>query len=147
MIPSSPPLPVPSLLADPLPPPRTGSIRGTEFEDTYEGDREREHIVEYALRMNAPVVTPLADAAAVRELGSKHLLFFVYAGEHEGPLWEAYSQLAERFRAHHYFYSCAPAVFEKVGTGTGGGGKPDVLSVSRSCDMKRGVNVRACQSR
>ncbi|XP_037078312.1 protein disulfide-isomerase TMX3-like [Pollicipes pollicipes] len=88
-------------------------IRGSEFEDTYEGDRERDHIVEYAHRMAAPTVTSLPDAASVRQLSSRHLLYFLYAGERLGPLWEAYSAMAGRFRAHHYFYSCTADVFSK----------------------------------
>ena len=66
--------------------------------------------------MSAPAVSPLPDSAAARQLRTKHVLFFVYAGEKDGPLWEAYSQLADRFRAHHYFYSCSVEVLQKVTT-------------------------------
>ncbi|XP_027215964.1 protein disulfide-isomerase TMX3 isoform X1 [Penaeus vannamei] len=72
---------------------------------TYTGDRAKEDIVGYAVRMAAPPIQHIASFHHLKDIIAQEDLFFVYAGEKEGPLWDAYSELANIYRPFNYFYS------------------------------------------
>lgn len=61
------------------------SIKG-DTSEVYRGDRTKEEIVGFALRMaSAPV--PHLDAANLNSKIKLHKLMFLYAGNKEGELW------------------------------------------------------------
>ncbi|XP_076041634.1 protein disulfide-isomerase TMX3-like isoform X2 [Oratosquilla oratoria] len=72
---------------------------------TYRGDRTRDDIVGYALRMANPPVQPLSTYHHLKDTINQGHLFFLYAGMKEGQLWESFKSLADDERPHNFFYS------------------------------------------
>ncbi|KAG0712338.1 Protein disulfide-isomerase TMX3 [Chionoecetes opilio] len=73
---------------------------------TFIGDRTKEDIVGFAVRMAAPPVQRLAGHHQLAPLTQRpQHLFFIYVGTEEGHLWDLFKGYAERMRAFHYFYS------------------------------------------
>lgn len=62
------------------------SLKG-ETKHTYSGDRAKEDIIGYAVRMAAPPIQHIASFHHLKEVIAQEDLFFVYAGEKEGALW------------------------------------------------------------
>ncbi|KAK7083970.1 Protein disulfide-isomerase tmx3 [Halocaridina rubra] len=71
----------------------------------YKGDRLRDDIVDYAVRMSSPPIPHLASPQHLKDTVTKLNLFFIYAGNKEGHLWEVYREVAEEHRPFHFFYS------------------------------------------
>lgn len=61
------------------------SIKGDSYE-IYKGDRTKEEIIGFALRMAATPV-PHLDSSHLEHAIKDHSLFFLYSGLREGELW------------------------------------------------------------
>lgn len=64
----------------------TYSIKGS-FLHEYQGDREKEEMVNYALRMSQSAVQRLTHADSLGDLKESHPVFFGFTGKQQGPLW------------------------------------------------------------
>jgi thioredoxin domain-containing protein 10 len=84
-----------------------------EYQYTFSGDRTKEEIVNFALRLSGPPVRQITRAESLDNLKASNPLFFVYIGDNAGPLWESYSDVAEKFQPHGFFYSVSPEIARK----------------------------------
>ncbi|XP_059489335.1 protein disulfide-isomerase TMX3 [Neocloeon triangulifer] len=75
---------------------------------TFRGDRTKQDIVDFALRVSGPPVQRITRPESIANLRKAISLFFVYIGPYEGVLWETYASIAETFQPHGYFYGVAP---------------------------------------
>ncbi|KAB7496918.1 Protein disulfide-isomerase TMX3 [Armadillidium nasatum] len=87
-------------------------IKGDTYE-FYKGDRTKEEIIGFALRMAATPV-PHLDSSHLEHAIKDHNLFFLYSGLREGELWDSYYSLALYYRHFHFFYSTDAKSFGKV---------------------------------
>lgn len=62
------------------------SIQGDE-RHAYRGDRTKDEIVGFGLRMSVPPVQHLDSRQDLRDVLSRDRLFFLYVGTQEGSLW------------------------------------------------------------
>ncbi|XP_063235483.1 LOW QUALITY PROTEIN: protein disulfide-isomerase TMX3 [Bacillus rossius redtenbacheri] len=76
----------------------------------FKGDRTKEDIVDFALRLSGPPVQQLTKEESMKSIISSNPLFFVYVGEQEGPVWAVYSDVAENFQAQGFFYAVSPEI-------------------------------------
>lgn len=67
----------------------TYSIKGS-FLHEYQGEREKEEMVNYALRMSQSAVQRLTHADSLGDLKESHPVFFGFVGKQQGPLWVGY---------------------------------------------------------
>lgn len=88
-------------------------LKGDEATHTYHGDRTKEEIINFAMRVSGPPVQPITRSESLDHLKANNPLFFVYVGEYEGPLWETYYQVAEVFQPHGFFYSVSQEIARK----------------------------------
>lgn len=58
-----------------------------EIQYTFKGDRTKEEIVNFALRVSGPPVKQITRAESLENLKASNQLFFVYVGDHAGLLW------------------------------------------------------------
>lgn len=84
-----------------------------EFQYTFKGDRTKEEIVNFALRVSGPPVQQITRTESLDNLKASNPLFFVYVGDHSGPLWDTYSEIAEKFQPYGFFYSVSPEIAKK----------------------------------
>ena len=71
---------------------------------TYEGDRTREDLVNFALRLMGPSVTQLENKVDFEMAKKRSELFFLFAGENEGTEWVYYTKIATKLQQHEFFY-------------------------------------------
>ncbi|XP_065349237.1 protein disulfide-isomerase TMX3 [Cloeon dipterum] len=81
-------------------------MKGSEL-FTFRGDRTKQDIVDFALRVSGPPVQRITRPESISNLRKAISLFFVYIGPYEGILWEAYLSIAEAFQPNAYFYGVA----------------------------------------
>lgn len=81
-----------------------GSIKGHQ-EYIYTGDRIKEELIPYALRMSGPPVQQVTLVESVDTIKSQNPIFFVFVGRQVGILWDTYHSIAENFQAHGFFYA------------------------------------------
>lgn len=62
------------------------SLKG-EQEFVYHGDRTREEIVKFALRVSGPPVQEVTKPQSFDTIKRERDLYFLYVGERSGPLW------------------------------------------------------------
>ncbi|XP_018401056.1 PREDICTED: protein disulfide-isomerase TMX3 isoform X2 [Cyphomyrmex costatus] len=79
----------------------------------YEGDRTREEIVKFALRLNGPPVQEITKTQSFDTIKREQDLYFLYVGNRAGVLWELYHKIANKFQAHAFFYQSHPNVVNK----------------------------------
>ncbi|CAL4079867.1 unnamed protein product, partial [Meganyctiphanes norvegica] len=79
-------------------------VRGDE-RHIFRGDRTKEDIIGFAIRMAAPSVQHFSSVGHLKQTISTGDLFFAYAGSQDGLLWENYKVVAEDNRYFNYFYS------------------------------------------
>ncbi|KAB0796796.1 hypothetical protein PPYR_10857 [Photinus pyralis] len=72
---------------------------------TYNGDRTKEDIVNFALRMSSPPVQEITRPDSFVNIKSSNNVFFLYVGQREGPLWESYVQNAVKLQQYAFFYA------------------------------------------
>lgn len=80
----------------------------SEEDYTFHGDKTKEDIVNFALRMSAPAVQQITRADSLANIKNANRLFFMYVGNQEGPLWDAYYDTAVKMQPYAFFY-CANA--------------------------------------
>jgi len=54
---------------------------------TFQGDRTKQDIVDFALRVSGPPVQRITRTESINNLRKGISLFFVYIGAYEGVLW------------------------------------------------------------
>lgn len=62
------------------------SLKG-EQEFIYNGDRTRDEIVKFALRVSGPPVQGITKTQSFDTIKKEHDIYFLYVGERSGPLW------------------------------------------------------------
>lgn len=76
-------------------------IKGN-MEFTYNGDRGRDELVDYALRMSGPPVQLVTRTESVDMLKGSHTIFFIFVGQQEGVVWDTYYAAAEGYQEHGF---------------------------------------------
>lgn len=56
-------------------------------EFTYHGDRTRDEIVKFALRLSGPPVQEITKSQSFDTIKKERDLYFLYVGVRSGPLW------------------------------------------------------------
>ncbi|CAG9561276.1 unnamed protein product [Danaus chrysippus] len=80
------------------------------FWHEYSGEREKEEMVNYAMRMAQPAVQVVSHTESFAYLKDSHNVFFGYIGKQQGPLWEMFMTNAEKYQAHSWFYAMSHEV-------------------------------------
>ncbi|KAK6630954.1 hypothetical protein RUM44_003126 [Polyplax serrata] len=78
-------------------------IKGN-LEFTFRGDRNKDEMVNFALRLSGPPVQRITKSESITHLQAVNDLYFVYVGENDGPVWDTYFSVAEKFQPHSFFY-------------------------------------------
>ncbi|KAF7273179.1 thioredoxin-related transmembrane protein 3 [Rhynchophorus ferrugineus] len=81
-----------------------------DSEHTYYGDRTKEAIVGYALRMSGPPVQEVTKSESINNFKNMNQLFFMYVGKREGPLWDVYYSIAVNMQPYVHFYSASAEI-------------------------------------
>ncbi|GAB0086539.1 protein disulfide-isomerase TMX3 [Sergentomyia squamirostris] len=76
---------------------------GVEY--VFTGERSKEELIHFVMRMSGPPVQLVTRTESVEMLKSTHPIFFSFVGRQEGLLWDTYSSVAEIFQAHGFFYA------------------------------------------
>lgn len=79
-------------------------------EHTYNGDKNVDDIVNFAIRMSGPPVQHVTRSESLANIKNMNQLFFMYVGDREGPLWETFYDIASNMQAHAYYYSASPDI-------------------------------------
>lgn len=80
------------------------SVRG-EHEYIYSGDRIKEELVLFVLRLSGPPVQQVTMVDSIDTLKTNNPIFFTYIGKQEGSLWDNYYAIAEIFQPNGFFYA------------------------------------------
>ncbi|XP_049873957.1 protein disulfide-isomerase TMX3-like [Pectinophora gossypiella] len=86
-------------------------IKGT-YQHEYTGERVKEDMVNYALRMSQSAVQKVTHADSIGYLKEAHSVFFGYVGKQHGPLWEIFTLHAEKYQPHTWFYAMSHDVIK-----------------------------------
>ncbi|CAK1586106.1 unnamed protein product [Parnassius mnemosyne] len=78
-------------------------IKGS-FQHVYNGEREKDEMINYAMRMAQPAIQRVTHEDSIGYLKETHNIFFGYVGKQQGPLWEMFELHAERYQPHTWFY-------------------------------------------
>ncbi|CAB3251724.1 unnamed protein product [Arctia plantaginis] len=79
-------------------------IKGS-FRHEYVGERQKDEMVNYAMRMSQPAVQRLSAVDSLSDLKDSHSVFFGYIGKQQGPLWEMFNLHAEKYQPHSWFFA------------------------------------------
>lgn len=79
----------------------------------YHGDRTRDEIVNFALRLSGPPVQEITKTQSFDLIKEERDLYFLYVGEKSGTLWDFYHKTANVFQPHAFFYQSHPTVVRK----------------------------------
>lgn len=71
----------------------------------YNGDRTKEDLIDYVLRMSGPPVQLVTRPESIDMLKTAHSIFFMYVGEQNGIVWNTYYAAAEYYQPHGFFYA------------------------------------------
>ncbi|XP_033209985.1 protein disulfide-isomerase TMX3 [Belonocnema kinseyi] len=82
-------------------------------EFTYHGDRTKEEIVKFALRLTSPPVQEITKTRSFEVLKRDRDLYFLYVGDRSGLLWDLYHKTADVFQPHAFFYQTQQTVVDK----------------------------------
>uniref|UniRef100_A0A1B6DVR0 Thioredoxin domain-containing protein n=2 Tax=Clastoptera arizonana TaxID=38151 RepID=A0A1B6DVR0_9HEMI len=85
-------------------------LKGDVAKYVFRGDRTKEEIINFAMRVSGPPVQAITKPESLDTLKSSNPLFFVYVGQYEGPLWTIYYDVAEKFQPHGFFYSTSHSI-------------------------------------
>lgn len=80
-------------------------LKGDIAQYTFTGDRTKQDIINFALRVSGPPVISITSPESLDKLKNENPLYFLYVGNYDGPMWETYYAVAERFQPHGYFYA------------------------------------------
>lgn len=78
-------------------------IKGDQ-EFVYSGDRTKDDLINYVLRMSGPPVQLVTRPESIDMLKGAHSIFFMYVGQQDGTLWDTYYAAAENYQPHGFFY-------------------------------------------
>lgn len=78
-------------------------LKGDE-QYTYNGDRTKDEIVKFALRLNGPPVQEITKTQSFDIIKNDNNLYFIYIGEKLGNLWDIYYKTSITFQQHAFFY-------------------------------------------
>nr|CAI5835765.1 unnamed protein product [Callosobruchus analis] len=87
-------------------------IKGDE-QHTFQGDKDTEQIVNFALRMSGPAVEHITRPESMTNIKNMNQLFFMYVGERQGALWNTFDDIANKMQAHAFYYSTSPNIAKK----------------------------------
>lgn len=76
----------------------------------FHGDRTKEDIVNFAIRMAGPPVQEVTRSESLTNIKNMNQLFFMYVGSQEGPLWEIFYDAALKLQPHGFFYSATEEI-------------------------------------
>lgn len=79
-------------------------IKGSFYHE-YAGERQKDEMVNYAMRMSQPAVQSLSQADTLSDLKDSHPVFFGYIGKQQGPLWEIFNLHADKYQPHSWFFA------------------------------------------
>lgn len=82
-------------------------------EFVYHGDRTKDEIVRFALRLSGPPVQEITRTQSFEAIKKDQDVYFLYVGEKTGSLWETYNKIADTFQPHAFFYQSYTHVAEK----------------------------------
>lgn len=88
------------------------SIKGQK-EYIFNGERTKEEMLPYALRMSAPPVQAVTRPESFDMLKTQNEIFFTYVGAQDGILWETFLDAAEQFQPYIHFYATTEPVSKK----------------------------------
>ncbi|RVE48620.1 hypothetical protein evm_006691 [Chilo suppressalis] len=83
------------------------------FQHEYTGDRVKEDMVNYALRMSQPAIQKVSQADSLGYLKETHPVFFGYIGKQQGPLWESFTFNAQKYQPHTWFYTMSHDIIKQ----------------------------------
>ncbi|KAF5303971.1 hypothetical protein FQA39_LY01756 [Lamprigera yunnana] len=72
---------------------------------TFNGDRTKNEIINFAVRMSSPPIQDITRHDSLGNIKSTNNVFFLYVGEKQGTLWDAYHHSANKLQPHGYFYA------------------------------------------
>ncbi|KAI5645361.1 thioredoxin domain-containing protein [Phthorimaea operculella] len=75
------------------------------YQHEYTGERVKEDMVAYAMRMSQSAVQKVTHADSIGFLKESHPVFFGYVGKQQGPLWDIFTIHAEKYQPHSWFYA------------------------------------------
>ncbi|KAJ8686515.1 hypothetical protein QAD02_022309 [Eretmocerus hayati] len=87
-------------------------LKGDE-QFVYNGDRTRDELVKFALRLSGPPVQEVTKTVSFDTLKKERDLYFLYVGARTGVLWDIYRDAASIYQPHAFFYQSHPVVVEK----------------------------------
>lgn len=79
----------------------------------FTGDRVKEELLAFAMRMSGPPVQPVTQMDSFNMLKTQNEIFFTYVGQRNGTLWTAYLSIAEIFQPHGFFYSTSREIADR----------------------------------
>ena len=80
----------------------------------YEGDRTRDDIVNFALRLVGASVNKIESKSDFEAAKKRSELFFIFSGEMSGIEWENYEKIATHLQQHEFFYQADATLAEKL---------------------------------
>lgn len=87
-------------------------MRGND-EFVYNGERTKDELVHFVIRMSGPPVQQVTRPESFEILKSNNPIFFIYVGKQAGNLWNSYYLASENNQAHGYFYATTLEVASK----------------------------------
>lgn len=78
-------------------------IKG-DAEFVFRGDRTKEEMVNFAMRLSGPPVQRITRSESVTHIQTINEIFFVFVGDSQGHEWEIFYEIAEKFQPHSFFY-------------------------------------------
>ncbi|KAI5716811.1 hypothetical protein M8J76_012751 [Diaphorina citri] len=105
-------------------------IKGTDIHFTFQGDRNTEDIINFALRVSGPPVLKITKSKSIEELKNKNQVFFLYVGppDTNHPLYAGYHSVATKFQPLSFFYSLANHEFLQTHVEFGWIGSPELAN-------------------
>uniref|UniRef100_T1GC08 Thioredoxin domain-containing protein n=1 Tax=Megaselia scalaris TaxID=36166 RepID=T1GC08_MEGSC len=79
-------------------------------EFVYNGDRTKEDLVDYSLRMSSPAIQLVTRVESIDMLKTSHKSFFLFVGEQIGTVWTTFFDVAEFYQEHGFFYATSEEI-------------------------------------
>lgn len=88
------------------------SVKG-DREFTYSGDRDKEELIHFVMRLSGPPVQQVTRVDSIELLKTNNPIFFTYVGKQESVLWDTYYAVAEIFQPHGFFYATTEEIAKR----------------------------------
>lgn len=79
----------------------------------FTGEKNTEEIVNFAIRLSGPPVEHVTRPESLANIKNMNQLFFMYVGDREGALWDAFYGVAKNLQAHAFYYSTNEHIAKK----------------------------------